>query len=82
MHFFLLGESTRPGAKNVEAQEELERVLPVLESLGKRKEASDLIISLDTNKVQNTQSSIINNFDIFFYISNRLILLNKGSKMV
>ena len=41
------GESTRPGAASVSVQQELDRVLPVLEGL--RKE-SDVVISIDTSK--------------------------------
>jgi len=40
------GESTRPGAQKVSEQEELDRVIPVIESL--RRE-SDVFISLDTS---------------------------------
>ncbi|MGB1110785.1 MAG: dihydropteroate synthase, partial [Gammaproteobacteria bacterium] len=41
------GESTRPGAQAVSSQEELDRVLPVVEAL--RRE-TDLPISIDTSK--------------------------------
>jgi dihydropteroate synthase len=41
------GESTRPGAEAVSAQEELRRVLPVIEQLRGRTEA---VISVDTSK--------------------------------
>ena len=41
------GESTRPGAEEVGLQQELERVLPVLESLAKHLEVP---ISIDTSK--------------------------------
>jgi dihydropteroate synthase len=41
------GESTRPGARQVSAQQELDRVLPVIELLAKH---SDIIISVDTSK--------------------------------
>ena len=40
------GESTRPGSRPVDASEELERILPVLESL----RAADVAISVDTSK--------------------------------
>lgn len=39
------GESTRPGARVVNSQEELDRVLPVLEAL----QAMDVVLSLDTS---------------------------------
>jgi dihydropteroate synthase len=41
------GESTRPGAQPVAIQEELDRVIPVIEQLRK---ASDCVISIDTMK--------------------------------
>jgi dihydropteroate synthase len=41
------GESTRPGARAVEAREELERILPVIEALRPRTQA---MLSVDTSK--------------------------------
>jgi dihydropteroate synthase len=41
------GESTRPGAHRVNADEELSRVMPVIEALAAK---SDVPISIDTNK--------------------------------
>lgn len=41
------GESTRPGAPSVPLQQELDRVLPVIEALGRR---VDVLISVDTMK--------------------------------
>jgi dihydropteroate synthase len=41
------GESTRPGAEPVDASEELERVIPVIEEVVRR---SDAVISVDTMK--------------------------------
>ena len=41
------GESTRPGSKPIELEEELRRVIPVIESLGKE---VDVPISIDTYK--------------------------------
>ena len=43
------GESTRPGAQPVTAEEELQRVLPVIERLRQRTAA---VISVDTSKAQ------------------------------
>ncbi|MBA2320789.1 MAG: dihydropteroate synthase, partial [Deltaproteobacteria bacterium] len=42
------GESTRPGAVPVEASEEMDRVLPVVEGL--LRERPDAVISVDTSK--------------------------------
>jgi dihydropteroate synthase len=41
------GESTRPGARQVSEQEEIDRVVPVIESL---QESIDVAISVDTSK--------------------------------
>ena len=49
------GESTRPGSKPVEQEEELRRVIPVIESLGKEVEVP---ISIDTNKAVVAQRAI------------------------
>jgi len=43
------GESTRPRAEAVSAQEELRRVIPVIEQLSKK---SEVIISIDTSKAE------------------------------
>lgn len=43
------GESTRPGAKEISVQEELDRVIPVIEAVHN---SLDTIISLDTSKPQ------------------------------
>lgn len=43
------GESTRPGARAVNVQQELERVIPVVEALHRE---LDIIISIDTSKAQ------------------------------
>ncbi|NBM55302.1 dihydropteroate synthase [Proteus vulgaris] len=57
------GESTRPGANDVSIDEELQRVVPVVEAIRKR---FDVWISVDTSKAQvitesaNVGASIIN----------------------
>jgi dihydropteroate synthase len=43
------GESTRPGAVAVALQEELDRVIPIIESIGKQ---LDVVVSVDTSKAQ------------------------------
>jgi dihydropteroate synthase len=48
------GESTRPGAEPVDAQEELERVLPVVEALA----AAGQRISIDTTKVEVARGAL------------------------
>jgi dihydropteroate synthase len=49
------GESTRPGALAVSVQEELERVMPVIEAI--RRE-SDIAISIDTSKAEVMSAAI------------------------
>ncbi|HSL27871.1 MAG TPA: dihydropteroate synthase [Anaerolineales bacterium] len=44
------GESTRPGSQPVSAEEELERVIPVIEAI--KKEFPDALISIDTYKAR------------------------------
>nr|WP_232771981.1 dihydropteroate synthase [Glaciecola sp. 33A] len=43
------GESTRPGAVAVALQEELDRVIPIIESISKQ---LDVVVSVDTSKAQ------------------------------
>src|SRR5262245_55930049 len=43
------GESTRPGAAAVSVQEEIDRVVPVIEALARR---TDAIVSIDTSKAE------------------------------
>lgn len=50
------GESTRPGATPVALQEELDRVMPVLEGL--RQRAPRAIISIDTRKAEVMRAAI------------------------
>ena len=49
------GESTRPGAKPVSLDEELQRVIPVIEKI---REYSDVAISIDTSKPEVMQAAI------------------------
>src|SRR6185437_2306083 len=47
------GESTRPGSDGVSAEEELRRVLPVLERLG-----GEVPLSIDTSKAAVAQAAL------------------------
>jgi dihydropteroate synthase len=49
------GESTRPGAESIDADEEMERVLPVIESIRRR---SDAPISIDTMKPEVARAAL------------------------
>lgn len=50
------GESTRPGAKPVSAEEELRRVLPVIRGLQRRRPS--LPISIDTTKAEVAEAAV------------------------
>ena len=50
------GESTKPGAKKVDAEEELKRTLPVIEELRKQ---SDTLISIDTYKAVVAEKALL-----------------------
>jgi dihydropteroate synthase len=49
------GESTRPGSKAVTAEEELRRVIPVIEQLRGK---SEVIISIDTSKAEVARAAV------------------------
>lgn len=49
------GESTRPGASPVDAQQELDRVLPVVEALAAE---TDVTISVDTSKPEVMEAAV------------------------
>lgn len=49
------GESTRPGARPVSAEEEIDRVLPVIEGLAAR---VDLPLSVDTTKLEVARAAV------------------------
>ncbi len=48
-------ESTRPGAKSVSAEEQIKRVIPVIEALAKK---IDMPISIDTYKVEVAKAAL------------------------
>jgi dihydropteroate synthase len=60
------GESTRPGSQPVSAEEELERVLPVIRALRK---AVSAVISIDTTKAQVARAALEAGADIINDIS-------------
>ena len=49
------GESTRPGSQPINAEEEMERVLPVIEAIAK--EFPDALISIDTYKAKVAEAA-------------------------
>ncbi len=61
------GESSRPGANKVEAEEEIKRVLPVLKAI--RSEIKNIFISIDTYKRKVAEKALENGADIVNDIS-------------
>ncbi|KZN52464.1 dihydropteroate synthase [Pseudoalteromonas luteoviolacea] len=55
------GESTRPGASDVALDEELERVIPVIERI---RAQSDCVISIDTSKAEVMRQALLAGADI------------------
>ena len=49
------GESTRPGAKEISIQEELDRVIPIIEKIS---QACDNLISIDTSKAEVMRQAV------------------------
>ena len=49
------GESTRPGAEPISAQEEIRRIIPVIEGI---RASSDVIISIDTFKAETAAAAL------------------------
>lgn len=70
------GESTRPGAATVSLDEELERVLPVIEWV---KQMTDMSISIDTYKTEVMKESIKLGVDL---INDINALQSKGAEEV
>jgi len=63
------GESTRPGSRPVPLQEELDRVMPVVEGLAAR---FDLPISIDTQKAETAHAAIAGGASIVNHVSGSL----------
>jgi dihydropteroate synthase len=61
------GESTRPGSEPVTLEEELERVIPVIEEI--RKVRRDVLISIDTYRAKTAEEAIKAGADIINDIS-------------
>ncbi len=60
------GESTRPGAAPVQAQEEIRRTVPII---GKLREQSDCLISIDTMKAEVARAAVAAGADIINDVS-------------
>jgi len=74
------GESTRPGAKPVTIEEELNRIIPVIEGIRKN---SNIVISIDTYKSKvaakaiTTGANIINDISGLRFDNNMVYLANE-----
>ncbi|GAK70823.1 dihydropteroate synthase [Agrobacterium rubi TR3 = NBRC 13261] len=68
------GESTRPGAEPVTAQQEQDRVLPVIECLAKE---TDVLISIDTYRAETAKLAV----EAGAHIVNDVFGLQKDEKM-
>lgn len=55
------GESTRPGSRPVSAQEELERIIPVLKAI---RNETDIPVSVDTYKAETAEEALRNGADL------------------
>ena len=60
------GESSRPGASYIEAEEEIARVVPLISGI---REVSDVAISIDTRKAETAEAAIKAGADIINDIS-------------
>lgn len=60
------GESTRPGAKYVDAQEEIKRIIPIIKAVRKR---SSIPISVDTRKSEVLKAALDEGADILNDVS-------------
>lgn len=58
------GESTRPGAEEVAVQEELDRVIPIIQRIRKEEELSNIPISIDTRNAIVARAAILAGADI------------------
>lgn len=60
------GESTRPGAKRISSDEEINRVVPIIEAISKR---FDVPISIDTSKSEVSRAAIVAGAEIINDVS-------------
>ena len=61
------GESTRPGSESIDAQEEIARIVPVVQAL--RKEYPESILSIDTYHADTAEAALTMGADIINDIS-------------
>ena len=78
------GESTRPGAKKISEEEEIQRIIPVVKQI--RELSSEIIISIDTTKSMVAQKAIQSGANIIndisgFSFDNKMIDVVRESKV-
>ena len=78
------GESTRPGAKKISEEEEIQRIIPVVKQI--RELSPEIIISIDTTKSMVAQKAIQSGANIIndisgFSFDNRMIDVVRESKV-
>ena len=78
------GESTRPGAKKISEDEEIQRIIPVVKQI--RELSSEIIISIDTTKSMVAQKAIQSGANIIndisgFSFDNKMIDVIRESKV-
>ena len=78
------GESTRPGAKKISEEEEIQRIIPVVKQI--RELSSEIIISIDTTKSMVAQKAIQSGANIIndisgFSFDNKMIDVIRETKV-
>lgn len=63
------GQSTAPGAPEVSAEEEIQRVVPVVEQIRCHKTAKNVVVSIDTYRASVAQASVAAGVDIINDVS-------------
>lgn len=61
------GESTRPGAEEVQAHEEIQRVVPVIQAI--RRDGLDIAVSIDTRKSEVAREAVLAGADFINDVS-------------
>ena len=69
------GESSRPGAEQISVEEELQRVIPVIEEIRKK---TDILLSIDTTKAEVARCALRAGVDII----NDISALKRDSEMI
>ena len=73
------GESTRPGAPDVSLEDELQRVIPLINAIRKQ---SDCVISIDTSKAEVMRQAIEAGADIVNDVRALHISQSKSPKLI